>query len=87
MYFVYMVKNYANQIYIGITKDLNQRLSCHNSRRGAQFTKNGDYRIVFHEEHSSLAGARRREIQIKKWRRDKKEMLIEKFNQGLPTKI
>jgi len=82
-----MIKNIADRIYIGITRDLNQRLYCHNTKRGAQFTKSGDYKTVFYEEYPNLAEARKREIQIKKWRRDKKELLIKRFNQKLPTKI
>lgn len=87
MYFVYIIKNTNNQLYVGITQNLNQRLDYHNKRRGAQFTQGGNFKIVFYEECLDLASARKREIQIKKWRRDKKELLIEKFNQGLPTKI
>ena len=87
MYFVYMIKNFSNQLYVGVTKNLEDRLDYHNNKRGALFTQNGNYKIVFHEEYSNLADARKREIQIKKWRRDKKELLIEKFDKGLPTKI
>jgi putative endonuclease len=82
-----MIKNFSNQLYIGITKNLKDRLDYHNNKRGAVFTKRGDYEIVFYEEYSNLADARKREIQIKKWRRDKKESLIERFNQRLQTKI
>lgn len=87
MYHVYMIKNDRNRLYIGVSKNLKARLSHHNTRRGSIFTKAGNYKIVFDEEYLTLAEARKREIQIKKWRRDKKEKLIEKFNQGLPTKI
>ena len=87
MYLVYMIKDYRDRLYIGVTKDLNARLSHHNTKQGAVFTKRGDYRIVFSEEYPDLVSARKREIQIKKWRRDKKETLIEKFNKKLPTKL
>jgi putative endonuclease len=87
MYYVYMIKNFSNQLYVGITKSLEDRLDYHNKKRGALFTQSGNYKIVFHEEYFNLADARKREIQIKKWRRDKKELLIKKFNQGLPTKF
>jgi putative endonuclease len=88
MYFVYMIKNSANKLYIGITDNPGQRLRYHNEKRGAQFTKRiPTYEIVFLEQHSSLAAARKREVQIKKWRRGKKDILIERYRRGLPTKV
>jgi len=88
MYFVYMIKNLYGNLYIGVTNNPERRLDEHNSKRGSDFSKNrGDFKIVFLEKHDTLAEARKREIQIKKWRREKKEMLIDKYNKGLPTKI
>ena len=86
MYFVYMIKNDFGKLYAGITDNLEKRLHYHNTKQGAQFTKGkAKFRIVFSEQHSTLAGARKREIQIKKWRRNKKEMLIQRFQNGLST--
>ena len=87
MYFVYMIKNSTNKLYIGITQNPSERLFYHNSLRGAKFTKYiSDFRIVFLEEYPTLADARKREIQLKKWRREKKEMLIKRYQNGLTTK-
>ena len=86
MHFVYMIKNSANLLYVGITENPDARLKYHNQKRGAGFTKHiPTFRIVFIEKHPTLASARKREIQIKKWRRDKKETLIERYSKGLPT--
>ncbi|HVM73480.1 MAG TPA: GIY-YIG nuclease family protein [Candidatus Paceibacterota bacterium] len=86
MYWVYMIKNSHNDLYIGITDNPEQRLKYHNEGRGALFTKRDTlFHIVFLEEHPTLASARKREIQIKKWRRDKKEILIKRYEQDLPT--
>ncbi|KKR79094.1 MAG: Endo/excinuclease amino domain protein, partial [Parcubacteria group bacterium GW2011_GWA2_40_8] len=69
-----------------ISKNPKQRIQEHNSERGANFTKyTPTYRIVFLEKYSRLIEARRREIQIKKWRREKKDMLINRYQQGLNT--
>lgn len=88
MYFVYMIKNSYANLYIGITDNPERRLKEHNTKQGAGFTKNRDeFRIVFLENHPSLAEARKREIQIKKWRRDKKEMLIALYNKNIHTKL
>lgn len=80
MFYVYMIKNNKNELYTGITADINSRLKCHNNNQGALFTKNkNNFKVAFLEEHSSLKEARKREIQIKKWRREKKEFLIKKI--------
>ena len=88
MYFVYMIKNSVNKLYVGITQNPDERAAYHNNQQGAQFTKRiPNFKIVFLEQYEILAQARKREIQIKKWRREKKESLIERFKQGLPTKM
>ncbi|TSC81497.1 MAG: putative endonuclease [Parcubacteria group bacterium Gr01-1014_20] len=88
MFFVYMIKNSAGKLYVGVTDDPQQRLREHNTKRGAHFTKYiSTYRIVFLEEYPTIAEARKREVQIKKWRREKKEKLIERYQNRLPTKL
>lgn len=88
MYFLYMIKNSSNKLYVGVTENPEKRLATHNSLRGAQYTKRvPDFKIVFLEEYLDLQQARKREIQIKKWSRSKKEMLIERYKNSLPTKI
>ena len=88
MYFVYMLRNNFNDLYVGITDNPKQRLEQHNNQHGALFTKrDSKFEIVFLEQHPTLAQARKREIQIKKWRRDKKDALIERYKHGLPTEL
>jgi len=83
-----MIKNESGDLYIGITENLNNRLNYHNSNKGAEFTKRkSKFKIVFSEQYETLTQARKREIQLKKWSRIKKEFLIEKFSKGLVTKI
>jgi len=86
MTFVYMVCDQHNRLYVGISDNPKKRLVDHNRKGGADFTVHGNFKIVFLEEHPSLKEARSREIQIKKWRREKKEMLIERHKKGLETK-
>jgi putative endonuclease len=82
-----MIKNSFNNLYIGVTDNPTRRLSEHNSKRGADFTKfKNTFQIVFLEQYQTLTQARQREIQIKKWSRSKKEMLISRYRQGLETK-
>ena len=88
MFYVYMIRNQYDKLYIGISTDVKSRLYYHNTKQGAQFTKSkSKFFIVFHEQYNTLTEARKRETQIKKWRRDKKEMLIERFRKDLPTRL
>ncbi len=86
MFYVYMVVNENDYLNVGVTNNPDRRLSEHNTSRGSMHTTKGIFRTVFLEEHKTLTSARRREIQIKKWRRSKKERLIERYKNGLPTK-
>ncbi len=85
MPYVYMAQNDESRLYVGVSKNPVTRLQEHNNRCGSLFTKQGNFKIVFMEEYQTLAGARKREIQIKKWRREKKERLIERYKNGLTT--
>ena len=77
MYFVYMIRNADDKLYVGISINPEKRLQTHNTERGAQFTKSFlNFELVFKEAHATLTDARRREIQIKKWRREKKLALV-----------
>jgi len=87
MFYAYMIKNSIGRLYIGITQNPNERVTYHNNGQGAKFTKYIlDFKIVFLEQYPSMDKARQREIQIKKWRREKKEMLVTRYEQGLETK-
>lgn len=88
MYYLYMIKNSANKLYVGITENPDKRVDYHNSGHGAKFTKySPNFINVFLEQYDTLTEARKREIQIKKWSRVKKEFLIDKYRKGLDTKI
>lgn len=81
-----MIKNDFGKLYVGISESPAERTNYHNSKLGAQYTKGkAKFGIVFLEEYATLAEARQREIQIKKWRRDKKELLINRYSRKLPT--
>jgi len=83
-----MIKNADDKLYVGISENPDKRVSYHNQQRGAQFTKHGrNFHMVFKEEYQVLPEARKREIQIKKWSRKKKEVLIKRYKSGLLTKL
>ena len=86
MIYVYMIKNEIDRLYVGVTHNVEKRIEMHNRKAGAVFTMYGKFRIVFIEQYLTLKEARSREVQIKKWRREKKEALIRRYSDGLQTK-
>jgi putative endonuclease len=86
--YVYIIKDLNNKLYTGISKNPDQRLFDHKTKRGALLTKCFiKPHIVFTEKCNSYSAASKRERQIKKWRRNKKERLIIKYQLGIPTKL
>ncbi|MEM9361240.1 MAG: GIY-YIG nuclease family protein [Bacteroidota bacterium] len=84
-YYVYMVTN-ANKttLYIGMTNNLQIRLSQHytdSQKAKRSFAgKYNCYFLVFYESFENVLDAIRREKELKKWRRAKKEQLIQEVN-------
>jgi putative endonuclease len=80
--FVYIMASGKNgTIYTGVTSELVQRVYAHREGLVAGFTKR--YRcksLVWFEAHDDLQEARRRELQIKEWKRAWKVRLIEEAN-------
>lgn len=78
MKYVYILRSLhqPGQRYIGITADLNRRLSYHNSGRCPHTSKFMPWEIVYTEQFADEGDAFKRERQIKGWSRAKKEALI-----------
>lgn len=77
MFVIYILRGHKNHLYVGCTSNKELRIKRHRGGDGAEFTKrNKTYELVYSEELSSLVEARRREKQIKGWRREKKENLV-----------
>jgi putative endonuclease len=63
--------------YTGSTKNLQQRIEQHQNGEGANHTKKHlPIQLVYYEEYDRIDYAFEREKQIQKWRRKKKEALI-----------
>jgi putative endonuclease len=79
MYYVYILKSKAdNTYYVGQTKNLDKRINRHNSG-GSIYTKlRKPWAMVYFEEYSDSASAKRREREIKSW---KSRKLIEEMIQ------
>ena len=84
-YYVYILGNIARTVlYVGITNDLKRRVWEHKQGLVEGFTKRYKVRdLLLYEVFNDPESAIEREKQIKSWKRNGKEELVMKFNQGL----
>ena len=77
-WYLYIIECRAGELYVGICKDVEQRIKLHNAGRATRYTK---YRIPVRLIHSEFCGdygnARERERIVKKFSREKKMALVE----------
>ena len=79
-----MANKSRTTLYIGVTNGLTKRVLQHRSGNTAGFTnKYNCNRLVYFEEFFDPNDAIRREKQLKKWRREKKDTLIAMKNPAL----
>jgi predicted GIY-YIG superfamily endonuclease len=65
-----------NSFYIGHTDNLKERISKHNSGKAAKWTAcRLPVKLIYIEQYQTIEESMRRELQIKKWSRAKKEAL------------
>ncbi len=77
LWYVYMIKTQNNQLYTGITNNIDRRMKAHQSGRGARFTRIfGFKKLVYIELVGSRSDAMKKEALIKTWSRRKKDQLI-----------
>lgn len=77
---VYILRCSDNSLYTGLTNDLDARLAAHNAGKGAKYTATRrPVSMVYHEPAESKSAALKREIQIKRWPRAKKETFLKDF--------
>ena len=78
LYYVYILKCADGSLYTGSTNDLEKRLHQHNNlKSGAHYTKiRRPSKLIYFKEFKTIASARKREIEIKKMKRQEKIKLI-----------
>ncbi|MEG0570549.1 MAG: GIY-YIG nuclease family protein [Oscillospiraceae bacterium] len=77
MHYVYILECCDKTLYTGWTTNLLARVKCHNSAKGAKYTKcRTPVALVYYETFQDKSSALKREIEIKKLPRDKKIALI-----------
>jgi putative endonuclease len=76
-YHFYILKCADDSYYAGITGNIESRLIAHNSGKASPYTSiRRPVQLVYHERFGDFESAVRRERQVKKWSRAKKEALI-----------
>ena len=74
---VYIVRCADGSLYTGYAKDPEKRVGQHNARRGAKYTAGRrPVCLVYTEAFRSRGAALSREIELKRWTRQKKEALL-----------
>jgi putative endonuclease len=81
-YAVYILTNRNNKVmYVGVTSNLERRLAQHKDKSVSGFTaKYRVDRLVYYELTNDVLSAIAREKEVKKWRREKKNRLVESIN-------
>ncbi len=82
MYYVYMLTNKSNRVlYTGMTNDLQRRLYEHKMHINSGFTDQYNAtKLVFYECTSDVNAAIAREKEIKGWKRERKNELVNAMN-------
>jgi predicted GIY-YIG superfamily endonuclease len=74
---LYILRLKSGQLYIGSTTDLNQRYNDHYSGKACRTTElDPPIALVYSEKLETFSEARKREAQVKRWTRAKKEALV-----------
>ncbi|MDX1347451.1 MAG: GIY-YIG nuclease family protein [Thiomicrorhabdus chilensis] len=81
-YFVYILTSQNNKVmYVGVTNDLQRRIHEHRSHSIPGFTQKYSIdKLVYFESCVDVNSAIAREKQLKGWRREKKNTLVEGAN-------
>ncbi len=80
--FVYFMTNkYNTVLYIGVTNNLYRRVKEHKEQKNEGFTARYNLtKLVYYECYSNIYDAIKREKQIKSWKRQWKNELVESMN-------
>jgi putative endonuclease len=80
-YYVYLLANLRGNLYTGLTDDLRKRILQHKNGTFDGFTKKYNInRLMYFETYNEPRVAANRELQIKKFRREKKIALFRESN-------
>jgi putative endonuclease len=82
VYWVYLLRCADGTLYTGYARDPKNREKVHNDGRGAKYTASRrPVSLVYYEPVASISAALKREHQVKRWTRARKEALIRGLRQ------
>jgi putative endonuclease len=83
-WFCYMLECGDGSLYVGAAKDPAQRTKRHNWGVGSRHTAlRRPVKLIWQEMHASEGSARKREAELKGWRREKKLELVVGFQREI----
>ena len=84
MWSVYIIQCRDRTLYTGITNNLTKRLEMHESGQAAKYTKGrGPFKLVYQEFFENRSLSTKRESEIKKFKKEDKNKLIESYRSSL----
>ena len=84
-FYIYILTNYSRTVlYIGFTNNIIRRTIEHKNNLGCKFTKKYKLKyLVYFEQCEDVYSMMKREKEIKKWKREKKDNLVKSVNPNL----
>ena len=80
-YYVYILTNKSKTVlYIGVTNNLKDRIDYHKASKSSFTSKYNCFNLIYYERFEDVNISIKREKELKGWKRDKKEVLINGFN-------
>jgi len=78
-HFFYIARCRDQTLYCGTCINLEEREAKHNAGTGAKYTRSRrPVKIIYSERCRTLSAARKREAEVKGWKREEKEILIKR---------
>lgn len=76
IWYLYILRCGDDTLYTGITTDVEKRLLLHSTGKGAKYTRGrGPLELIYQEKCGTHGDALRRELAVKKLKRDQKMLL------------
>jgi putative endonuclease len=76
-YYFYLLRCSDGSLYAGICIDLEHRVEAHLNGKGAKYTRSRlPVTLAYQERLPSKGDALRRELEVKKWTKQRKERLV-----------
>ncbi|OGE64709.1 endonuclease [Candidatus Daviesbacteria bacterium RIFCSPLOWO2_02_FULL_36_7] len=79
-YYVYILTNKSNTLYVGMTNNIKRRIQEHRTKKNHFTIKYNINKLIYYQEFQDLLSATNTEKKIKGWTRKKKIQLIKSIN-------